>query len=135
MSENQLVLLQEAQTLVTALLPNKLSKSIKFHTLLHTQEVVTACQKLADYHQLGDDDRFALILAAWFHDTGYTGGEAKDHESVSINLVTEFLTAHSISGDVKDKVIGCINATRVLNRALKMESSIRSGLTPGDDID
>lgn len=113
MSENQLLLLQEAQALVTDLLPNKLSKSIKFHTLQHTQEVVAACQKLADYHQLTEDDRFALVLAAWFHDTGYTGGEAKDHETVSIQLATDFMTSHPVTDEIKNKVIGCINATRM----------------------
>ena len=113
MSENQILTLQEAQALVADLLTNKLSKNIKFHTLQHTQEVVAACQSLADYHQLPEDDRFALILAAWFHDTGYTGGEAKDHEALSIKLATDFLTIHSASTEVRDKVIGCINATRI----------------------
>lgn len=113
MSENQLLFLQEAQALVTNLLSSKLSKSIRFHTLQHTQEVVAACEKLAEYEQVADNDRFALLLAAWFHDTGYTGGEARDHESVSIQLVTEFLTTHPISEELKNKVIGCINATRL----------------------
>ena len=113
MTENQLSLLQDAQAHVTDLLSNKLSKSIRFHTLQHTQEVVAACEKLADYHQLADDDRFALVLAAWFHDTGYTAGEAKDHETVSVQIATEFLTAHSASEDLKNKVTGCINATRI----------------------
>ncbi|MBK8301110.1 MAG: phosphohydrolase [Chitinophagaceae bacterium] len=113
MSDNQILTLQEAQALVADLLTNKLSKNIKFHTLQHTQEVVAACQSLADYHQLPEDDRFALILAAWFHDTGYTGGEAKDHEALSIKLATDFLTIHSASTEVRDKVIGCINATRI----------------------
>jgi len=113
MSENQLLLLQDAQTTVTDLLTNKLSKSITFHTLRHTQEVVAACEKLADYHQLSDDDRLALTLAAWFHDTGYTLGEAKGHESRSVQLATEFLTAHSSGEELTNKVIGCINATRL----------------------
>ena len=113
MTENQLSLLQDARAHVTDLLSNKLSKSIRFHTLQHTQEVVAASEKLADYHQLADDDRFALVLAAWFHDTGYTAGEAKDHETVSVQIATEFLTAHSASEDLKNKVTGCINATRI----------------------
>ena len=113
MSENQLTLLQEARTLVTDLLSNKLSKSIRFHTLQHTQEVVAACEKLAEYHQLPDDDRFAVVLAAWFHDTGYTSGIAKDHETRSIEIATEFLTSHDASEELKNKVIGCINATRI----------------------
>jgi predicted metal-dependent HD superfamily phosphohydrolase len=113
MSENQLALLQEARTLVTDLLSNKLNKSIRFHTLQHTEEVVAACEKLTEYHQLPDDDRFAVVLAAWFHDTGYTSGIAKDHETRSVELATEFLTGHAASEELKNKVIGCINATRI----------------------
>ena len=113
MTENQLSLLQDAQAHVTDLLSDKLSKSIRFHTLQHTQEVVAACEKLAEYHQLADDDRFALVLAAWFHDTGYTAGEAKDHETVSVQIANDFLAAHSASEELKNKVTGCINATRI----------------------
>jgi predicted metal-dependent HD superfamily phosphohydrolase len=113
MADNQEKILQDAQELVTNLLTNKLSKSIRFHTLQHTQEVVAACQVLADFHQLTENDRFPLMIAAWFHDTGYTGGEAKDHESLSIVLVTEFMDAHALHEDLKNKVTGCINATRM----------------------
>ena len=113
MTENQLLLINDAQVLVSNLLTSKLSKSIKFHTLRHTQEVVAACEKLAETIQLPDDDRFALAIAAWFHDTGYTSGNAKDHETISIHLATEFLNAHDASDDLKNKVIGCINATRI----------------------
>jgi len=76
--DNQSVL-QDAQALVTDLLVNKLSKSIKFHTLQHTQEVVNAAEKLAILHQLNDEDKLAVMLAAWFHDTGYTSGQSRDH--------------------------------------------------------
>jgi len=113
MADNQISFLQDARSLVTDLLSNKLSKSIRFHTLLHTQEVVAACEKIADSYKLEDDDRYALLLSAWFHDTGYTGGDAKDHESVSIRLAMEFLTARSASEELKTKVTGCINATRM----------------------
>jgi predicted metal-dependent HD superfamily phosphohydrolase len=113
MPESQLLLLQDAQAFVTDLLSNKLSKSIKFHSLQHTQEVVAACQILADNQQLPDEDRIPLLLAAWFHDTGYTGGEARNHEMVSVQLATDFLNTHSASEEFKNKVIGCINATRI----------------------
>jgi predicted metal-dependent HD superfamily phosphohydrolase len=113
MTENQILVLQEAETQVTDLLTNKLSKSIRFHTLRHTQEVVAACITLADQNQISEDDRFALLLAAWFHDTGYTSGQAKDHETVSIKLASDFLAAHSAGEELKNKVVGCINATRL----------------------
>ena len=113
MTESQLLILQDAQTHVTDLLSHKLSKDIRFHSLQHTQEVVAACEKLAESIQLPDDDRFALAIAAWFHDTGYTGGKAKDHETVSMQLASGFLAAHSATEDLKNKVTGCINATRI----------------------
>lgn len=113
MADNQEKILQDAAARVTDILTHKLSETIRFHTLQHTQEVVAACLVLADYHQLPVSDRFPLILAAWFHDTGYTSGEAKDHESMSIQLATEFMTANDLPEDVKSKVIGCINATRM----------------------
>ncbi|MFZ9387541.1 MAG: Pycsar system effector family protein [Chitinophagaceae bacterium] len=113
MREDQLVLLQEAQTLVTDMLQNKLSKSIRFHTLQHTLEVVGACQVIGDFMQLNEDDRFTLNLAAWFHDTGYISGDSRDHESVSILLADEFMSKHNISQELRTKVRACINATRM----------------------
>jgi HD-GYP domain-containing protein (c-di-GMP phosphodiesterase class II) len=113
MGNNQLLVLQEAQALVTDLLLNKLSKNIKFHTLQHTQEVVAACETLAKYERIGEDDRFALLLAAWFHDTGYTHGEGKGHETVSLDLANEFMNAREVDETIKQKVAGCINATRM----------------------
>jgi len=106
-------LIQQASIYVTDLLSNNLSKDIKFHTLQHTQEVVAACEKLAEYSHMSDDDRLILTLAAWFHDTGYTSGDAKDHETTSIRLASNFLTEHNADEDLKNKVIGCINATRM----------------------
>lgn len=113
MTETQLLLVEQAQKYVTDLLSDKLSKSIRFHTLLHTQEVVSASTKLADFYHIPEDDRFALLLAAWFHDTGYTGGDAKGHETISIQLATDFLTANTASDEIITKVTGCINATRM----------------------
>lgn len=110
---NYAQLLQDARAQVTGMLENKLSKSIKFHTLVHTQEVVKACELMAEYYQLNEDDRFALMLAAWFHDTGYTSGESAGHEDRSIELAGAFIQQHAVSDEIKEKVTGCINATRL----------------------
>lgn len=113
MTENQYHILEEAQKYVSDLILAKVNKSVTFHTLQHTQEVVAASERMAGYYQLQDDDRFALSLAAWFHDTGYSSGQAKNHESVSIGLATDFINGQQIGQPVLDKVIGCINATRL----------------------
>ncbi len=113
MTESQFQILTKAQDYVSDLFQSKINKSIRFHTLQHTREVVMACEKMAEYYHLNDDDRFALALGAWFHDTGYTAGQAKGHESVSIQLASDFMKACQLDQQVIDKVTGCINATRI----------------------
>ncbi len=113
MSENDPGLLQAAASYVTDLFMNKVSESVRFHTLAHTQEVVAACETMADYYKLGDDDKQALLLAAWFHDTGFSSGQARDHESVSVKHATDFLAAHAVPSELTIRVLGCINATRM----------------------
>ena len=113
MTEEQFRVLSAAQDFVSDLFINKVDKTIHFHTLQHTQEVVAGCETMADYYHLEDEDRYALMLAAWFHDTGYSGGKAIGHENVSIELATKFLNEHKASQQVINKVVGCINATRL----------------------
>jgi predicted metal-dependent HD superfamily phosphohydrolase len=113
MTEEQFRILSAAQDFVSDLFINKVNKTIHFHTLQHTQEVVAASETMADYYHLEDEDRFALTLAAWFHDTGYSGGHAAGHENLSIELAAKFLNEHKVHQNILDKVIGCINATRL----------------------
>jgi predicted metal-dependent HD superfamily phosphohydrolase len=113
MTEEQFRILSEAQDFVSDLFANKVDKTIHFHTLQHTQEVLAGCETMADYYHLDDEDRFALMLSAWFHDTGYSGGQAMGHENLSVELATKFLTEHRVHQNVINKVVGCINATRL----------------------
>src|SRR5204863_1600413 len=113
MTEEQFRILSAAQDFVSDLFINKVNKTIHFHTLQHTQEVVAGCETMAEYYHIEDEDRFALLLAAWFHDTGYSGGKAAGHENLSIELAAKFLNEHKINQNIITKVIGCINATRL----------------------
>lgn len=113
MTEEQFRILSAAQDYVSDLFINKVNKTIHFHTLQHTQEVVAGSETMAEYYHIEDEDRFALLLAAWFHDTGYSGGQAAGHENLSIELATKFLSEHKVHQNIIDKVIGCISATRL----------------------
>ena len=113
MTEEQFRILSAAQDFVSDLFINKVNKTIHFHTLQHTQEVVAGSETMAEYYHLEDEDRFALLFAAWFHDTGYSGGQAAGHENLSIELAVKFLNEHKVNQNIVDKVIGCINATRL----------------------
>ena len=113
MTENQLKLLSDAQAFVTDIYTNKVNKSIRFHNLEHTQAVVLASEEMAQYYQLQDEDHAALAIAAWFHDTGYSSGDANDHEAVSVGLATNFLKEHQADEAFIQKVRSAIEATRM----------------------
>lgn len=113
MTEEQFRVLSAAQDFVSDLFINKVNKTIHFHTLQHTQEVLAGSETMADYYHLEDEDRFALLLGAWFHDTGYSGGKAAGHENLSIQIATQFLNEQKVNQDIINKVVGCINATRL----------------------
>ena len=108
-----MLLLTHAREYASSLILTEVSKSVKFHTLQHTEEVVAACERMAEHQQLSEDDRLALLVAAWFHDTGYSSGMAKNHESVSVQIVSNFLAPHAVSAEFTGKVVGCINATQM----------------------
>ena len=124
MIENQFQVIEEVQKYVSDLFLSKVNERIRFHTLLHTQEVVAACEKMATYYKLPDEDRFALVIAAWFHDTGYTRGQALNHENVSIELATAFLNTKEVSPDIIEKVVGCINVTKLPQNPVRLIEQI-----------
>ena len=113
MTEEQLNILARAQQHVTDIFTNKVNKSITFHSLEHTQAVVLAAEEMAKYYQLQDEDHAALVVAAWFHDTGYSSGEANGHEEVSIAHATNFLKEQGASESLILKVRNAIEATRM----------------------
>ena len=113
MSESQSQLILNARTFVSDLFKNKVDQDIMFHTLDHTESVVSACEEIGNYYKLHPDDHMALIVAAWFHDTGFSSGQAQGHENVSINLATAFLQQHKADEAFIKKVIDCIRATKM----------------------
>lgn len=83
-----------------------------YHNAAHTESVVSWVIQIADHYQLNDEDFFAVCAAAWFHDTGY-GLDLNDHEDKSIKIAREFFAQHRIKAAILDKVIACIEATKM----------------------
>lgn len=113
MTDLQIQLVSAARDYVTDLFINKVSKSVIYHNLEHTQGVVLACEEMADYYQLNPEDHTALAIAAWFHDTGFSSGDPNGHETVSSRLATTFLNQQKAEPVIIQKVISCIEATRM----------------------
>ncbi len=96
----------------------KLPAYLTYHNLHHTVEVVDSVVKIADSCHLidschlTDDEKEILILAAWFHDTGFVE-TYKGHEKVSKQIATTFLKSQKYPGEKIKMVRRCIDATKI----------------------
>lgn len=88
-------LLIEVEKYVVTLINENLDKSYLYHNLSHTQRVVERTQEIIDGMQINETDAQLLLIAAWFHDTGYTIGIDK-HEEKSVTIAEAFLKQHTI---------------------------------------
>lgn len=105
-------LLQETKRFVTHFFATRVSPDFLFHNIGHTQYVVQSATIMADYYQLPEEERLVLMLAAWFHDTGYSSGSATHHEAVSKEIATGYLQQHEVGSAIIERVGNCIMATQ-----------------------
>ena len=83
-----------------------------YHNITHTKEVVKAVEKIGRAENLNDDQMEILIIAAWFHDTGYVE-KSKGHEELSSEYAKKFLMEFNFPKEKIDKITGCILATKI----------------------
>ena len=103
-------LIEQAEIFVCNLLKDNLSVSYTYHNLSHTSEVVNGVTNLAATENLNELDSEIVLIAAWFHDTGYTKGCDK-HENSSAAIVTSFLKEKEKSAAYISTVCDVIEAT------------------------
>jgi predicted metal-dependent HD superfamily phosphohydrolase len=85
-------------------------KNLFYHSYQHTHEVASTCKNIAESLQLSETDKEILLIAAWFHDTGYLFTLHK-HEDKSKQLAADFLNAQNYPHT--PLVLNCIEATRL----------------------
>lgn len=105
-------IVQKAEEFVTDLLVNKLDPKFLYHNLKHTQRVVKSTKELIDHHELSHEENEQLLLAAWFHDTGYTTG-TKNHEETSSTVAKSFLSEAGYDAKSIEKIETLIMATKM----------------------
>ncbi len=103
----------EARFYVTGLLNKYLPAICKFHNIHHTLNVVQFCYELGDHYCLPKTDMEKLLMAAWFHDTGYCLS-IDDHENESVTVASTFLESHNVTDDYTFSVNNLILATKRL---------------------
>lgn len=105
-------LILKAENYIFKLFKDKLSCDYTYHNFLHTQFVVNKLSELLRNEPVSLEDQEALILAAWFHDAGYTSCE-QGHEEKSASIAEEFLQENHVDHAKIQQVKELIFATRL----------------------
>ncbi|MFL9842889.1 Pycsar system effector family protein [Flavobacterium rhizosphaerae] len=105
-------IIEKAERHVFHLFKDKLSPDYIYHNFNHTLRVVNAVKEISQGEKISPEDSRLLLLAAWFHDTGYVEG-AQDHETRSSEKARVFLTAEGFNAKEIAKVQRLIEATRM----------------------
>lgn len=105
-------ILKKAENFVLNYLNTNLKPEFIYHNFSHTQFVVSKVSEIIQSENLTDDEQEIVLLAAWFHDVGYTIDKAK-HEDHSIAIMTIFLNNENYTPKKLDKVAVCISATKL----------------------
>lgn len=103
-------LIEQSEDFVSNLLKDKLSNLYSYHNFNHTLTVVNAVKELCKKEDVNKEDKELLLVAAWFHDTGYIEGY-ENHEHESVKIATSFLKEKEQSDEFIEKVSGLILAT------------------------
>ena len=105
-------LILEAEKYVISCLNDNLDAAFVYHNLAHTQRVVEKTKELAKASSLSDNEQQLLIIAAWFHDTGFTK-TIEGHEKESVKIATTFLASQQVSEDDINAISKLILATQM----------------------
>lgn len=105
------VLFTEVEAHIKDYFAQNVSPQYVFHDLEHTIQTVAAAKTIGEGFRLDAHDMTTILLATWFHDTGYAQGPA-DHEERSCANAAAFLDG-KIPAEQLSEVQICIRATKV----------------------
>lgn len=92
-------LTKEIKKYVFNLLQEELPTSIIYHNYTHTLRVVKKLKLLLEGEQISEKEKELMIVAAWFHDTGYTR-DIRNHEEESVVIAKEYLEGKLPAEDI-----------------------------------
>ncbi len=105
-------LLSAVELYVVNLLETTVAKIFVYHDTQHTRDVVSVCKKLGEAYKLDSSNMTDLLIAAWFHDTGFVKGQ-ENHESRSVEIALSFLNQYALPPETLSIITRCIQATCV----------------------
>ncbi len=107
-------LISKSESFVTEYLNDNLDSSFVYHNIAHTQRVVNKVNELIEDKtlDLSDTEKEQLIIAAWFHDTGFTK-TIENHENESVKIAESFLKSEKVSNENIEAISKIILATQM----------------------
>jgi HD superfamily phosphodiesterase len=107
--ENLLIVVEKH---VSSLLRTELPHTFIYHNLSHTLRVVKSTKELIEGEHISGVDVENLLIAAWFHDVGYTKS-CENHEESSVAIMKAFFKENVIDGDRIINVSNLILSTKM----------------------
>lgn len=105
-------LTSSARSTVKQMLLRQLPPGVVYHNYRHTVETVNAARTIGSRTNLSAAEMEILLLAAWFHDTGFVKSAA-GHERISAKIASQFLRMHRYPAKKTARVVRCIRATKM----------------------
>lgn len=110
---DQKQLLRDVEAYVEKYIHENVEAHFVYHNFQHTCAVVDAARDLAEHYEVDEDEKLAIVLAAWFHDTGYSDGW-ENHEQRGISNAHRWLKEQGVDDpQLLDTVSGAILATKM----------------------
>ena len=94
-----------------------------YHDFQHSRDVADAVVEIGKATKLSDPELETVVIAAWFHDTGYLMG-MENHEVQSKNIATDFLRSQGVDEKKIADVAGCIIATKMPQRPTNIMEAV-----------
>ncbi|WP_246206034.1 Pycsar system effector family protein [Fulvivirga aurantia] len=91
---------------------SELETKYAYHNLEHTKDVVNAAEEIGEKSNLGHEDLENVIIASWFHDTGYSCGY-EDHEDESVIIMKKKLSEWKVAPEKIYEIGRIIESTKM----------------------
>lgn len=105
-------ILQKVKNYVESLFKDKLSSVYFYHNFIHTTYTVNKAEEIMKNTPVSKEDQEKVILALWFHDTGYIDC-AQDHEEKGVEIMKNFLKNENYPENYIEDVSKLILATKI----------------------
>ncbi|PQA92644.1 phosphohydrolase [Chryseobacterium shigense] len=105
-------ILHKAKDYVEILFKDKLSSVYFYHNFIHTTYTVNKAEEIMRSTPVSKEDQEKVLLALWFHDTGYVEC-AQNHEEKGVTILSDFLKQENYPESYIEDVSRLIMATKI----------------------